>query len=247
MIYTFAAIFFICVISLFMTYLAFNKVSYNPEKIVSEGEVNLNDIQVQQAEKGQAQVNQEAVTAVENNTEQLTTATIQPDSQGTASPEQMQQQFNNLSSEAQKKLEGQLQQVNEFIKKRDLAGAETIFNQIAEENRGTIWEQQAKETIRRLKNPELALADSQNNVNLANLKQIQVCVFSSVDSTDHLPDISSFEKAKDYLQNTCGVSDKNFLDNELQDITVVDNSANFNVLVELKSGKKFSLTPQGIH
>jgi hypothetical protein len=240
MIYLVIAFFFICTLSLLISYLTFNQalqtrtvnVNDRPNQVLIPSENNRTDVQNRMAES-QNKVNET------ENSNLNSPVTEQPSAVDNIQP-------NPVSPEVQKKVEGQLLQAKELIKNKDIDGAINILQQIAEENKGTDIETNANNTIYALKNPEQAMVNNQNNDELGKLRQVQACLSNNIATQGNFPDIAQIDKARNYLQETCGLTDKEFIYNDLQNITVIDNSANFNVSVEVKSGKKYFLTLQGI-
>jgi hypothetical protein len=253
LVYSFAALMVICTVSLLFTYLNYH---IHSRTMIDSGTAELpaanSQPQVNQnlavmegkpVEANQPNSNLQANTSPMESSKPEITESAQNPADDNFHPVAGE---NNTDPETQKKIEEKLVETRNFMQNRDFENAKRVLNEIANENKGTVWETQARKAIEVIDHPELAQSQSQENKALGNLREFQTCLASFMAENGKLPDITNLDSSREFFEKTCGSINKDFFGSLVKNILIVDNSFNYNIMFELNSGQKYFLKPDGI-
>jgi hypothetical protein len=234
LLYSFAAFVIIMAFSLAITYFTFKTAPVVKTETINP--VNQeNNIQMQPVENNPPEaVNNAAVNQVK--------AEASPDNYN-APPAGNEVQTGQTDPENEKKIQLKLQEADGYLQNREFEKAETVFSEIASENKGTAWEVQANQAIENLKKIREGTGNAQDNVTLGNLRVLHVCLETYFAERGVLPDLSSSETARSFFESNCNLPDKTFFSQELKNIIVQNPGPDYKIVFELNSGNSYSLTP----
>ncbi len=144
------------------------------------------------------------------------------------------------------KTKEKLKNAADYVKNNDLKNAEVLYKEIAAENKGTALEIIANKAIENLNKASGALDQASENIALSYLKQMHTCINSHIVENGNFPPMNNLENTKEFFESQCSLN-KDFFPKYVKDITFIDSSLNFRILVELNSGEKYEINQTGIN
>jgi hypothetical protein len=230
LLYVFAAFLVICALSLVISFFTFKKAT-NTQQVNTNPIMTMENNAQVQAQNEQNTIIQPVPTEPPVNT-QVTTEVSPP--------------ANNVNPETVQKIEEKVMTARGYIQNQEFAKAEAIFTEIANENKGTVWEEQANKAIDDLKKIAESGFDTRENVVLGNLRQIQTCLATYMADNGKFPEINNTDNTRAFVETNCGYSDKNFFRQDLKNIVFENTTFDYRLIFELNSGKKYSMAQSGI-